>query len=249
MSLLFQKKHLFFTYISLFPAIGIAQTQTSRTVMSNPVHMSGNEFNIYQKSGGGDLGAFSTSPSGDIKGSQFFLPDWSNGEVVTTRKDVYNENLQFIYDKVRQELFVRKKDSLPVLLTNKDEVQSFSLRDKNNRQYNFVNSKSFNDDRPEVFYQVLIYDSSKLSLFKYIKTSFVRGDPTDMMKQEEGAVYDEFVDKNTFYLIKGMGQMKAIQLKPKSIKKVLEDFHINYETDSGPIDEAYLIDMVKQLNK
>ncbi len=248
----YHKIQKFLFVILLFPVIGFCQTQTSRTAMSNPVYNSGNEFNIYQKAGGGGLAAFGTGSAGDVKGSQFFLTDWSNGEVVTVRKEVYGEDLQFVYDKVRQELFVRKKDAAPVLLTNKDEIKSFSLTDENKNKYNFVNSKFFTDDRPEVFYQVLVYDSSKLSLFKYIKTTLVKGNPNDMMKQNQGAVYDEFVDKNIYYLAKGKDELKAIQLKSKSIKKALEEFHINYEAyfnnHPGPQDEKYLIEMVKAFN-
>jgi hypothetical protein len=252
MKILLLEIQLFFAFFLLSATHSISQAQTSRGPLSNPVLTSGNEFNMYQKAGGGGLDAFNTRPSGDIKGNQFFLPDWENGEVVTVRKEVYSKGMEFIYDKVRQQLFVRKKDSLSILLTNKDEIQSFSLKDGNKGQYNFVNSKLFTDNRPEVFYQVLVYDSSKFSLFKYTKTSFVRGDPTDMMKQKVGAVYDEFVDKYTYYLTLGKGDLNEIQLKSKSFKKVFEVLHINYEqylkNHPGPQDEKYLIDMVRTLN-
>ncbi|HMG67424.1 MAG TPA: hypothetical protein VK588_07055, partial [Chitinophagaceae bacterium] len=106
--------------------------------------------------------AYQSYKSSQINGSQFFLNDWSRGEVVTIRKEVFNEDLQFIYDKVRQEIFIRKKDSALILLANKDEIQSFSLKDEKGNQFHFINSKLFTDERPEVFYQVLVYDSSKL---------------------------------------------------------------------------------------
>jgi hypothetical protein len=241
-----------FILVLLVPASVFPQTQTVRNSLTTQGLTSGHEFDVFQKAGGGGLSAFNTSPSGDVRGTQFFLPDWSKGEVITIRKEVYGDDLQFVYDKVRQELFVRKKDAEPILLANKDEIKSFSLSDENRAQYNFVNSKYFSDERPEVFYQVLVYDSSKLSLFKYTKTSFVRGNPNDMMKQKEGAIYDEFVDKIIYYLEMGKGELKTIQLKSKSIRKVLDELHINADAylNSHPErpDEKYLTEMIRSLN-
>jgi hypothetical protein len=137
---------------------------------------------------GKGFAAFQSYKSDQVKGSQFFLPEWSPGEVVTIRNQVYYESLQFIYDKVRQELFVRKKDSSLILLTNKDEVKSFSLKNDQNEQFNFINSKFYTENRPEVFYQILVYDSAGLSLFKYIKTTLEKADMRDMLKVKEGDV-------------------------------------------------------------
>jgi len=197
--------------------------------------------------------AYQSYKSSQINGSQFFLNDWSRGEVVTIRKEVFNEDLQFIYDKVRQEIFIRKKDSALILLANKDEIQSFSLKDEKGNQFHFINSKLFTDERPEVFYQVLVYDSSKLSLLKYIKTTLVMADFNDMMKVKEGDIYDAFVDKYIYYILKADGILQPVELKTKSVKKVFGELNIpfqNYMNNHyGPVDEEYLIEMVKQINQ
>jgi hypothetical protein len=235
-----------FLYLLAFsPFISVAQTQSA------PALMSGNEFNIYQRAGGGGTSAFSTAPAGDVKGSQFYYTDWSKGEVVTIRKEVYGNDLRFMYDKVRQQLFVRKNESDPVLLTNKDEIQTFTLVNGDSVNI-FVNSKFYTADRPEVFFEILVLDSSKISLLKYIKTSLVKGNPSDMMKQSQGAVYDEYVDKNIYYLVKGKSGLVPVQLKSKSIKKAFEELDINCEaymnSHPGTTDEKWLVDLVKSLN-
>jgi hypothetical protein len=203
---------------------------------------------------GKGFAAFQSYSSNQVDGSQFFFPDWSRGEVVTSRKEVFNEGLQFIYDKVRQELFVRKKDSSLILLTNKDEIQSFILKNDRDDHFNFVNSKIFTDERPEVFYQVLVYDSVGLTLLKYTKTSLVKADTRDMMKMREGDVNDAFVDKYTYYVVKPKGMLTTVQLKSKNLKKSFADMGINAESyfndhPQGIIDEEYLIGMVKQFNR
>jgi hypothetical protein len=225
----------------------IAYTQTFSPTLS-----SGNEFDIFQKSGGGGIAAFKTNYSSDVKGSQFFLPDWETGEVVSTKQESYRLGLEFIYDKVRQELFVRNKGSETVLTANKEEIHSFSLDDGSNGPLNFLSSKVFTGKNPIVFYQVLVLDSSKVSFYKLTSTRFVRADPTDMMKEKQGDVRDEFVDKYSYYLANQNGALKPVELKAKSIKKVLEEFRINGETylreHSEPQDEKYFIEMIKSLN-
>jgi hypothetical protein len=211
------------------------------------------ELAAHQGYASNGFSAYQNYTSSQVNGSQFFLSEWSRGEVVTIRKEVFNENLQFIYDKVRQEIFIRKKDSALILLANKDEIQSFSLKDDKGNQFHFVNSKLFTDERPEVYYQVLVYDSSKLSLLKYIKTTFVKADYHDMMKVKEGEVYDAFVDKYIYYLLKADGALQSVELKTKAVKKVFGELNISFQnymsTHYGPVNEEYLIDMVKQLNQ
>jgi hypothetical protein len=197
--------------------------------------------------------SFQTYSSREVYGSQFFIQGWQPGEVFTVHKEAFSEGLLFSYDKVRQELFVRKKDSSLILLANKDEIESFSLKSEG-RQYNFVNSSLFTDDKPEVFYQVLVYDSSGLSLFKYIKTTFVKADLTDMMRQREGDIYDSFVDKYTYYIVKNHGIPETVQLKSKSLKKAFADLGLGIDPEKymnehqETIDEDYLINLVKSFN-
>ena len=203
---------------------------------------------------GKGFAAFQTYKSDNIKGSQFFLSDWSSGEVITIRNEIYYESLQFIYDKVRQELFVRKKDSALILLTNKDEVKSFSLKNDQNEQFNFINSKFYTEDRPEVFYQIMVYDSARLSLFKYIKTTLEKADMRDMLKVKEGDIDDAFVDKNTYYILKPKAALTPVQLKIKSLKKSFGELGINIEPylkdhPQGIIDEDYLKELIKHFNQ
>ena len=139
-----------------------------------------------------------------------------------------------------------------VLLANKDEIQSFSLKDEQGTRYYFVNSKLFTVESPQVFYQVLVYDSAKLSLLKYIKTTLVKADYHDMMKVKEGEVNDAFVDKNTYYVVKD-GILQPVELKNKSVKKVFSELNLPYQKYMDdhyqPVNEEYLIDMVQQLNQ
>lgn len=238
----------------IFPALIMSaaalNAQTSNVAM-------GQEFAELAAHGGlsgKGFASFQQYTSGEEHGSQFFFPEWTNGEVITTRKEVFNEGMQFVYDKVNQELYIRKKDSSLVLQTNKDEIQSFSLKGDDKVQYNFVNSKLFNDEKPQVFYQVLVYDSSRYTLLKYIKTKFVKAPMTEMMNEREGNVYDGYVDKYVYFIVKPDDLiLHPVILTAKNIKKVFGELEIPYEVYMNVhpelIDEEYLVKMVSQLNK
>jgi hypothetical protein len=190
--------------------------------------------------------------SGQMDGSQFFLPEWQRGEVVMNDNEVFSSGLLFIYDKVRQELFIRQKDSSFLLQANKDDINRFNLR-ADGRQYNFVNSARFSESRPAVYYQVLVEDSAGLSFFKFTKANFEAADRTDMMKMREGAVLDAYVDKITYYIVKGRSEPKPVQLKMKSVKQVMGELGVDTEayikSHPGSVNEDWLAEMVRQLNQ
>jgi hypothetical protein len=238
----------------ILPAIILASAAASAQVTNVAMGQEFAELAAHQGYASNGFSAYQNYTSGEVNGSQFFLPAWSKGEVVTIHKEVYNEDLQFIYDKVRQEIFIRKNDSSLILLANKDEIASFCLKDDQGKRYNFINSKMFTDETPEVFYQVLVYDSAGISLLKYIKTTLEKADMRDMMKVKEGDINDAFVDKNTYYIIKPKSLLTPVQLKTKSLRKSFEELGINAEAylnihPQGFIDEEYLIEMVKHLNR
>jgi hypothetical protein len=236
----------------ILPALILSSAALSAQVTNVAMGQEFAELAAHQGYASNGFSAYQNYTSGQINGNQFFLPDWSKGEVVTIHKEVYNEPLQFLYDKVRQEIFMRKKDSALILLANKDEVASFSLKDDQGKQYNFVNSKMFTDETPEVFYQVLVYDSAKISLLKYIKTILMKADYHDMMKVKEGEVNDAFVDKYIYYIVKADGILQPVELKNKSVKKVFGEMNMPYENymkiHYEPVNEEYLVNMVKELN-
>jgi hypothetical protein len=206
---------------------------------------------------GKGFAAFQGYTSGDVTGSPYFFSDWSDGELTTVHKEVYGEGLQFMYDKESQEVYVRKKDSALILNANKDEIQSFSLKDSNQQQRNFVNSKMFTVETPEIFYQVLVYDSARLSLFKYNKTTLVKANLADPAKVNEGDIKDAYVDKPAYFIVKD-GALYPVKLRPKSIVSIFEDLNFKSKNYPGidvylkahpqPIDEQYMIAMINYLN-
>lgn len=214
----------------------------------------GNEFSMLAAHGGSgaNFSTFQSYSNNQVNGSQFFLPDWSKGEVALNSKEVFNNGILLAYDKVRQELFIRQQGTQDILLGTKEEINRFSLWDAG-REYHFINSSVFSKEKPEVFYQVLVSDQSKLTLLKYTKGTFVKAEKTDMMKQTQGDVYDSFVDKVTYYISKGNDELQQIQLKTKALKKTFSELNVNIDNylNQHPesIDEDYVVSLVTELNR
>ena len=209
---------LLFCTVNAFPQAG-----------SNSIAMS-NEFSMLAAHGGSatSFSTFQTYSNNQVEGSQFFLPDWRKGEIILNNKEVFNSGILLAYDKVRQEIFIRQESTPDILLGTKEDINSFSLMDAGNK-YNFINSAVYSKIKPDVFYQVLVADPSKLTLLKYTKGTFVKADKTDMMKQKEGEVYDAFVDKITYYVSLGNGEPRELQFKTKSLKKTFSELNINID--------------------
>jgi hypothetical protein len=221
-----------------------AQTATNLSITQ--------EFANVTNTRGNGTSAMQSYTSAQTDGNQFFLPDWKKGEIISSNNVVFNSGFLFAYDKVRQEVFIRQRDSAVIVMGNKGEIKFFTLSD-GGKDYHFANSILYTMVTPEFFYQILAGDSSKLTFLKYTRTTFVKADHADMMKQKEGNVYDAFVDNYTYYISKRNGEPKQVQLKTKSLKKTFADLNIDidkYISDHpGLIDEDYVIALVTDLNK
>jgi hypothetical protein len=219
---------------------------------ANSITMS-NEFAMLAAHGGtgSHFSTFQSYSNNQVNGSQFFLPDWSKGEIALNDKEVFKNGILLAYDKVRQELFIKQQDAPDILLGTKEDINTFSLKDAG-REYHFVNSAVYTKVKPDVFFQVLVSDPSKLTLLKYTKGTFVKADKNDMMKQKEGDIYDSFVDKITYYVSRENGELQQLQLKTKNLKKTFADLNINIDKyiseHPGSIDEDYLVNMITELN-
>ena len=192
-----------------------------------------------------------TYHSTNVEGSQFFSPLWTTGTVTTTGNEQFGKNYLFLYDKVRQELFMKWKDSTIVLLADKSQINAFTLN--TDRVHSFVTAGVYDPSNKGNFFEVLVKDDKGYSLFKLIKTKFVKADEhRDIESQATGEIDDAFKDQVSYYLVRN-GAAQAVSLRKRSILKVMtpvKDKISGYfdQHPDTPVDEGFLINAVQYIN-
>ena len=191
------------------------------------------------------------------KAPSFFYPVFQDGSVTTTNNERIANIYQFLFDKVRQELFIisksDKRNPPEVLLAEKAQVKSFAI--VSDREHVFVPARNYDPANITDFYELLKKDDSAYTLLKYTKTTFVKMDYKDMAKVKRGDFYDEFVDKVTYYVSFKSGKPHEISFKRKNIASAFQadkkPFIENYMNDhfNDDINEQYLINLVDTVNK
>jgi hypothetical protein len=192
---------------------------------------------------------FQTYNSGNVKGSQFFNETWSTGSVTGTNKVVISNNYLFLYDKVRQELFIKPNDSNLIVLVDKNQILSFTIN--TDRAHVFYKSSLYDPSQSGNFIEVLV-QNDRYSLLKIIKTDFVKANKNDIEKVKQGEFNDEFVDHLNYYIFSN-NKIEKINLSEYGIRKVMkmektkvDDFFSLHQNDE--VDESLLINLINTLN-
>ena len=226
----------------------------------NPVASMQNEFKdiatFSKRSRQSGFEGLQSYKSDDIKGSQFFYPEFTRGSVTTTNNETFSSIYQFLFDKVRQELFIIAKDDKTqppeVLLAEKAQIKTFTIT--TDKDHVFVPARNYDATNTTDFYEVLRKNDSSFTLLKCIKTTFVKMDTRDLEKMKRGEMYDEFVDKINYYISFKSGKPQPVSFKKKSIINAFPDskksFIENYLQDHSQddIDEQYLIKIADAVN-
>ena len=192
--------------------------------------------------------AISTFSNGNIKGTRYLFNNWTPGSVTSSDNSTYSSNYSFNFDKINQDLYAKYKeqDNLSVKV-DKSKVKRFTIGG-----FRFISSSLLGKTDAILFYQVLVDDTSKLSLYKLTKTRFQRANPADMSNVKSGNFSSEFIDDVTYYISNGK-ELTKINLTENNIYKVLRSksekvnayFDLNSNKD---VDEQFLVGLIHYLN-
>lgn len=195
-----------------------------------------------------------TYSSNEIKGSQFFYPTWVSGSITTVNKEIISDNYLFVFDRVRQQLFIKQKNSDTVLIADKSQIISFTLN--TDKKHVFVPDVQFNKSAKDIsFYEVMEQNENGYSFFKFENTRLVKVDPNDMVRVKNGDMSDEFVNTTVYYLYSTSTFLNKITFNEKNILKALDvskqelakTFFAEHKSDK--IDEKFVIELLYRLNK
>ena len=195
--------------------------------------------------------AFQSYKTGTVTGTQFYNTTWTEGTVTTTGNETIS-NYLLLYDKVRQELFIRPKDSNLIIQADKSQVKAFSLA--MDKPHQFVPAAIYDNTIASNFFEVLVpaTPGKAYALFKLTKTTFEKADYADMLKVKNGEVTDAFVDNVSYYLLHN-GALIKVQLKEKALRKAFADDTKKVDAfftlhDGENFNEGLLIKLVETLN-
>jgi len=232
----------------IFPAFCTVYLHASSQVST--VGMS-NEFHSITQYGSRQTGfeGLQTYSSHKTNGSQFFTDSWSEGSVTSQTNQVFSTGYLFLFDKVRQELFVKQKDSNIVVLIDKMQIASFTIN--TDKPHLFLHASVFDPAAKDDFFELFVQNDN-YSLLKLNKATFEKANPNDMEKVKQGIFDDAFVDHITYYLYHN-NKLQKVTLNENSIRKALKDqqnkvndFFSIHENDE--VTEDLLISLINQLN-
>jgi hypothetical protein len=210
-----------------------------------------NEFNSITHYGSRQTGfeGLQTYSTHNVNGSQFFNDTWSAGSVTSPGKNIFSSGYLFLYDKVRQQLFVKQKDSDLVVLIDKNQIYSFTIT--TDKPHLFQRASLYDPSNKNDFFELLAQNND-YTLLKLNSATFEKANPNDMEKVKNGIFEDAFVDHVTHYLYH-KNKLQKIALNENSIRKALRDqqdkvdeFFSLHENDE--MTETLLLSLINQLN-
>jgi hypothetical protein len=185
----------------------------------------------------------------DTRGSRYLLKNYAMGLIVDNGGNIINDSLSRLnYDKVDGQLMIAQ-DARNYLEVDKDRVVAFALKTPDTA-FVFLNVPVLSKSN----YFLLIANGPKYSIYKSIRTKFVKANYRSTGLVETGNNYDEYVDKETYFWIDAKNAAGVLELKKKSIREAfaaektkLEDFFAHHKYDD--IDDALLKKLIFYLNQ
>ena len=187
---------------------------------------------------------------GNLRGSMYIFETFAPGYVITASGELnYKPTYLFDYDKVDGTLLLTQ-DKKTITEVPWDQIQLFVLY--NNKDERFVFAKVPGIDQSH--YVQVLSSGSKYSVYKLIKTKFVKSDYVNNGVTSHGNDYDEYVDDADYYVFDVQAnQSKKISLKKKSIKegfaKDADKVNKYLSDNSGDINDAYLAKLGDFMNQ
>lgn len=224
-------KYLFLPIVLTFIGFGsLAQTADSTkkaNVTFNP-NSQRNGFETYRSTSdivGDKAGPFTTVNTIDhryegLKGSPYFLPTWSEGEIDMVNGQHYT-NVPIKFDAFRQYLILlRNRAGQDSIVVSADQVKSFQLHNANGTTYLFKHlpdAKTDDENLKEGY--LLTLCQGETSLFKRITKTFKRADFKDPYSND--VRYDSFKEATAYYLLKPDQTLVKVKLSKKSLMDAL----------------------------
>jgi hypothetical protein len=184
----------------------------------------------------------------DTRGSRYLLKHYARGVVVDKDGHIMADSLNLLnYDKIDGQLMIAQT-ARTYLEVDKEKVVAFALRDQDSA-YIFLNVPALS----KVNYFLLVATGPRYSVYKSIRTKFVKANYQSNGLIETGNNYDEYVDKQSYFWVDAQGRAGIFELKKKSILEALSDekaktgaYFAKHKYDD--VDEGFVRNLINYLN-
>jgi hypothetical protein len=202
-------------------------TKTNATRPPNPNDRR-NGYETYQSTGqivgSGPNGMINTIDHRyeGLRGTPYFLPDWTKGQVEMTAGQNYTSVLLKFNAYQHKLVLLRTWAGNDSIIIDDDQVKHFTLKNNDGQTYLFrrLPAAQANDKALADGYFLVLYEG-KNTLLKRISKTFI---PADYKNPYANNVrYDAFRDAFSYYLLKPGQQLTKVKLSGKSIIDALGD--------------------------
>jgi hypothetical protein len=187
----------------------------------------------------------------DLSSNQYFNKKWLPGSVTTKDKNTFGDNLVFMYDKVNNDLYYKNADSDKIYKADVMKISSFGLV-KDNKEHIFIKGDFVNSDYAGKFFEVLVLNENKYSLFKLTQTEFQHSQTSAASQaMTESISPGSYVDKVTYFLYANH-TLTNVDLKKKSFAGYLGadagKAEAYIKNNKGNFNESYVVAMLNDIN-
>ena len=195
------------------------------------------------------LPAYATTKD-KFEGSTYFSKEWAAGSVTTTDNTVFGASLLFMYDKMNNELYYKKRDSQTTWKVDLTKVSGFSIQTE--RPHIFMRADYFNKDYTGQYFEVLLLDEKKYSLLKYMKVTYeenISSKGSQAMNQNFST--GRYVDNVKYFLFKD-GISTEVTLKKKRFEEALgadsQKAQAYFKDHGGSFNEPAAVSLIAEVN-
>jgi len=186
----------------------------------------------------------------ETKGSRYLLGEWAKGSVVNADNSTFdNPGYLYNYDKMEGGLLMTG-DKQSAIEVDKAQIKSFTVYVDKENPFVFENVPPVDNTH---FVQV-ICTGDKYKIYKLTKTKFVKSNYHTNGLVSSGNPYDEYVDEDSYFVLKAGNQVQKLGLKKKSVKDVFaseaEKVKKFFSENNGDIiNDNFLKNLGDYLNK
>ena len=185
----------------------------------------------------------------DTRGSRYLLKDFAHGLIVDNTGKLIADSINLMnYDKIDGQLMIAQ-DQKNYLEVDKEKVAAFAFKTPDT-SFIFLNVPILS----KVNYFMLIATGPRYSVYKSVRTKFVKANYVSNGLTESGNNYDEYVDTQTYFWVAGKDSAGVFELKKKSIKSVfanekthVDDYFSKHKLDD--IDDHFIKGLIDYLNE